>query len=348
MPIIRDTVDPQRPDEFDDGNVPVSVRVKPVLGYVVGNPEPVKMGDVISRRYRGEQAQRHVFRDVNGKQSRMGVTTTQFRFVSHDEVLNPLVKMGWDPRDIIYSRGGQHMMAILRRPDGLSMEDPMVWDHNLWQVTSEPLLHESLIIRSSVRPGRGYSYARGIFRTICVNGLEVSILNLGRAKFTHTNWSAASVVYHLGGLKALTGDDIWGPYVGNRQGATRLAGVLESVVGDVIDLEAYNQSSTPEDDDGDAIDQSRQIVLDRLPLFVRNQAVSIVGQPSWYLRSLAKQLRMASDSEAGNEFRALHISNIVTNAANLGRRHGHQAMRPMLRAETITMGTMNLIGAMSL
>lgn len=339
-------------DEVDVGEIAVGERKQTVRAYNEQG-EVIDLGYVVSRRYRGEQAQRHYFvgTDEKGRTKRfkMGVTTTQFRFTSHQDVLAPLVERGWGINDVVYGRGGQYMMAILRRPDGLCLEDPIVWDHHQWAPMDRKVLHESIVVRSSIRPGRGYRYSRGIFRTICTNGLEVSILNLGNVRYSHTNWSAASVVNRMGSMAPLQEGQIWGPMVGNANGARRLAGLLESLVGEVIEGEAYNQSSRDIDDEDEApMDKSREAALARLPFFVRNQATSIVGQPTWYIKGMAAQLRQMAESQS--DIHALHVANVTTNVVNLARRETrpHAIMRPLLRAETITDSTMNLLGALSL
>lgn len=336
--------------EKEAGMIAVGERTRDVHHYdQKGNV--ISLGKVVTRNYRNEQAQRHYFLSRKGEEGsekmyKLGVTTSHFRFVDHTVALDPFLNQGYAIKDTIISRGGMHMYAVLERPDASIIMDPMNWDAQYWHDRSGSgmrlvprELHESVVVFSSIRPGKGMTYRRGWFRLICSNGLVAEILNLGTMKFNHTNWNAGSVREKMGLLPGLSEKNQFGPYIGNGHGAYRLGSLLDSLSAVLSDEEGDDEESTT-----NYVDER----LLELPLFIRDEVRSFLAMPIWFRQMLAKQFYAMSEVERIN---GLDVVNAITNPINLQRFHEtepHSVLRPLVRANQMSTAASKLIGAFSL
>lgn len=351
MTTTETVLSPEQIDEMDAGSIVVGERTRDVHAYNTDGGV-MTLGQVVTRNYRGESAQRHAFRSVeNGKLYKLGVTTNNFKFIDHTSALDPLVNRGYKLKDTVYSRGGIHMYAVLERPDAAEINDPIDWDIQYWHdVHGEGLkrvprqLKESVVVYSSVKPGKGMRYNRGWFRMVCSNGLIAEILRLGATKLNHINWAATTVVDKLRLTDRIESLDM-GPVAGSRRGAQKFADLLDSFVGLPDEAEQDPEDGT--------VSASVAEALDDLPFFVRDEMSSLLQMPTWFRQSLAGQTRAMADGKAKNgKIFALEVINAVTNPINLERfgttESPRSVLRPLMRATSLTSATMKMIGAYSL
>lgn len=331
--------------EVEVGLIPATESTREVHSYDLEG-QVHTMGNIISRTYKGEKVQRHYFDSSEGKTYRLGNTSDRFTFVDHTAAIEPLLEQGYKLKDTHTSRGGMHLYAALERADGETHNDPISWDLQFWhdargsgyQVVKREI-RESIIVVSSVRPGKGIKYMRGWFRLICTNGLVAELLNLGKVKMNHANWSPYNILPGLN-LKKGASRDLNGPIVGSPKGVRRLA--------DLMDRLSLSPTSEMDDEDEGTDDQVEQAIAG-LPLFVRNEVRPLMTMPKWYRTSLTSQYRQLS--EVDRDIYALDLVNAVTNPVGFERIAGTEdrsLLRPLLRSERLTDASMKLIGALSL
>lgn len=343
-------------EELEAGLVPVGEKTRDVHHYTTTG-QVVTLGQIISRNYKGEQAQRHYFHSAKGEEGkpktyRLGVSTHQFKFVDHTVALDPLINRGYTIKDTVISRGGIHMYSVLERPDAVPINDPIDWDLQYWhgqsgsglqRVARE--LRESVVVFSAIRPGKGIKYHRGWFRMICSNGLVAELLRLGSAKLNHANWSGPSI---LNGLKLSEafGEVQVGPYVGSQRGVTRLARLIESLI-----TLPETEAETTDPEDGTVSASVEELIRD-LPLFIQDEVRPFLAMPIWFRQALADQFyTMAANIRETQKVSALDVINAVTNPINLERFHAaepHSVLRPLTRTNVLTTSASKLIGAFSL
>lgn len=332
-------------DEHEVDSIIVAERARSVHRYTQAG-EVLELGTIVTRNYQNEQAQRHYFistREDGGdlrstpKIYRLGVTTTQFRFVDHTVAIDPFLNRGYGVQDMIISHGGMNMYAVLSRPQARVIKDPIDWDLQYWpsEQSQKPReLRESIVVFSAIRPGKAITYRRGWFRLICTNGLVAEILNLGTMKFNHNTWSSTTLTQNLDLLPKLNETIDLGPYIGTRRGAHRLGLLLEQ-----LSISASEEGSEKVDPKA----------LEELPLFIRDEVGTFLRMPKWFLLPLAQQFY--SIAELDRRIFALDVVNAITNPVNLERFQSpspHSILRPLTRSNALTSAASKLLGAFSL
>jgi hypothetical protein len=347
--MATDTLTPELDAELDAGSIVVGERTRDVHAYQTDGSVKT-LGKVITRNYRGEHAQRHAFVSAEDqKLYKLGVSTNQFRFVDHTVALDPMMNRGYTLKDAVYSRGGVHMYAVLERPDAAEIQDPMSWDLQYWHdARGEGLnrvprqLRESVVVFSSVRPGKGIKYNRGWFRLICTNGLVAEVMKLGAAKLNHVNWASENVVKGLRLTDRLETVDM-GPVAGSARGARRLADLLDQFA-------TLPETESIDPEDGTAGPSIERAVAE-LPLFIQDEVSTFLTMPQWFRGSLSAQFRALADGKAKNEkVFVLDVTNAVTNPINLERitEEPRSVLRPLMRQATMITAAAKMIGAYSL
>lgn len=318
----------------------------------------IHIGDIVSRVYEGERVQRHLYEPNSAagqvvgtrnfkdeKVYSLGPTTTRFDFVDHAEALAPLVERGFTIEKQYISKGGLNLTAILTPPNATEIEDPIHWDDA--RFTSEQHLarprrmNESVMVQTSIRPGKAINYRRGWFRLICTNGLVAEVMDLGSARFNHANFSGDRLLEKIDSFPRMPtdGDKVFGPIIGNAKGCNSFASLLERL--------AEGRTAEPEadeDDEGDGTEFDQEI-----PFFARKHVSVFSRIPTWFLLAYASNLRDAAKMDQG-VIRALDILNAVTNPINSegASENAHSIFRPLNRTGSIIEATVTLLGAMSL
>ena len=336
-------------DETEAGHVIVGEKIRPLHAYTQ-HGHVQELGNVVTRNYRGEQAARHYFigKDEKGvdKTYKLGVTTSRFQFVDHTVALDPLLNRGYTIKDTVISRGGMNMYAVLERPNAQEIADPMNWDLQFWHDETGSgtkvvprTMTESIVVFSSIKPGKAINYRRGYYRLICSNGLVAEVLDLGHIKANHAAWSHDLISSHLNLLPTLSETIEWGAYAGSPHGCLRFARLL----GQLAEL----PDTAEFDEDGTQPLTIEAVVLE-LPLFIRDLIKPILSMPSWFRSSIAAQFTALAEVE--RKIFALDVVNAVTNPINIerGQVDPHSVLAPLVRANVITTAATKMIGAFSL
>lgn len=274
----------QRPVEFlnDAGNVEV-------------------LGNLISRTYLGEDVQRHEFEATRTDRSYLlGTSREGMQFINHVEGMQVLHDHGYVKRDMVLTMGGTELFAVWDNPEGVTYDDPILWDKSIWDHRSElgGTMTESIIQRGSIRPGLGTSFQRGFFRGICSNGLVAELLSLGRVRYNVSNWSPANLEEDLFGqdVAVLKQEQLMGERVGTNRSVARFGELLKTL----------RQT------------EDRPEYLASLPKFVRPMVAPFARVPKWFLESVEKQTELFVASGL-KDVHELDVSNILTNAVNITR-----------------------------
>lgn len=348
-------------------SVIVSEQLKPVTVVDMGG-NIVQLGSIRSRVYEGEEVQRHEFITANlSNQSqqvmanpqnfrpdltyRLGPTTTEFKFVDHSKALEPLLRNGYQMKDLKMGKGGLSLYAIMEPEDSSSLPDPIQWDDPFWPKTDKNgnllTIRESVIVTTSVKPGKAIVYRRGWFRQICTNGLTAEVLDLGGIRMNHANFNPEKVLTALNLERSKTGDltpaSAMGPVIGNVNGVSRMATLLRSI----LTTDELPEADQDDDEDLSMTDRLRD---QELPLFVREAVGPFVRQPNWYISSLADQFEAIANHYQRGDVRALDLANAVTTPINLHAQgeDGQLSFRSLTRTQALIHSSMKLIGAYSL
>jgi hypothetical protein len=137
---------------------------------------------------------------ISNKEHSLGAATNQFQVFSHYDACRPFLDAGFEPRIVQHARGGATFLGFLAHP-GRTFDDTVRWDQYYEGLDTQanalmdrgPVIEQAVRIRSDLRRGHGVSISLGYFRIICLNGLVASVLNLGRMKVNHVNFSVAEV-----------------------------------------------------------------------------------------------------------------------------------------------------------
>ncbi len=260
-----------------------------------------ELGKVISRRYQGENVERHEFAATLTERSYpLGTSKEGIQFINHIEGMQVLHDHGYVKRDLVLAMGGTELFAVWYNPEGVTYDDPILWDKSIWKHRSDlgGTMTESIIQRGSIRPGIGTSFQRGFFRGICSNGLVVELLALGRVRYNVSNWSPANLEEDLFGqdVAVLKQEQLMGERVGTDRSVARFGELLKTL----------RQT------------ENRPEYLASLPKFVRPMVAPFARVPKWYLESVEKQAELFVSSGL-KDVHELDVSNILTNAVNLPR-----------------------------
>ena len=268
--------------------IPVDVAHKKVYTY---NQEGKKslLGEVVSRVFEGENAQRHFFVSKGSdSEYSLGATTDTFKFLDHAQVMKPLLDEGYQIRSLKVMRGGLKLWALMTPGKPEKLPDPINWDQDFWDHKGGNEIMQAVAISSSIAPGHGIRYQMGWFRQVCTNGLIADILGMGSGKFSHITWNKNGVSQFLSDL----GDGGVNPIVGSKAG-------VEQVYELVQQLPSISNEDT---------------VLS-VPYPVRSTLKPLMKLPSWYQSDLAEQLRLFSEN-GPKEVTALDVLNMITSPLN--------------------------------
>lgn len=262
------------------------------------------LGNVIQRVYEGENVQRIAFDSKRDeKEYHLGATReTDNTFVNHVEPMQVLQERGYVQKDTVLAMGGTELFTVWENPNGQTFEDPLTWDNDIWshriELPGAGNLTESIIQRGSIRPGRGISFQRGVFRMICSNGLVREVLGLGKVRFNTGNWSPRSLEEELFGadVEVLAREHLMGDRLGSRYSVSRFSGLLDTL--QTVD--------------------SQDAFLDTLPKFVRPMVTPFTRAPKWYLDELKGQAELFHMSGI-KDVHELDVTNMMTNAMNRPR-----------------------------
>ena len=296
----------------------VSEEAKPV--HIIDEDySQVKIGDVVSRVYEGENVQRHSFIPINGGakgEYSLGPTTTMFKFIDYPDVLGPLLDQGYRIKTQNLARGGTILYAVVEPPNPPHIEDPIKWDRHLFPGAPNAPLTEAISIFSSIKPGKGIRVTRGLWRLVCTNGLISQVLDLGHWKFSHTNYRPDKIR----GTKPLEGLTDGGFYIGNRNGVERFS--------ELIHLGTLNGQS-------------------RVPFYVEKNFGILRRLPKWYRHQFSGQLKTFVENSESDDFMGLDLLNALTTP--LSNPDGENAtMRIQQRLDPLVNSCAQFIGAFSL
>lgn len=297
----------------------------PVEIYGMNN-EVRTLGHLISREYEGEQVQRHSFIDNAGNERNLGPTTTEFQMIKHTDAIEPLLREGYSVTDQSLLKGGSVVLTILKNKDDEGINDPISWDNDYWvdSQSRNSRLFNAIMVKTSIKPGTGFTYRRGYFRMICTNGLFSQILDLGHSNMNHRNFSIDRMMGQLN-ISRGTADtpELKGHFLGNQNGLKKTIDFLHQ------DIETYAQT-------------------DEIPHYLNKPISTIARFPNWYLTGLNEQLERISESQGS--IYALDLVNAATNVINY-HRHGESeraADRLINRVDSLTDSLSALIGSFSL
>lgn len=289
------------------GKVVVSEESKPVE-FLDNDGNVQSLGNVVSRVYEGEDVQRHTFKSIRGNDGdgveyMLGTSRERENvFINHVEPMQVLHDHGYQKRDMVLAMGGTELFTIWDNPEGVEYDDPILWDKSMWAHRSDlgGSLTESIIQRGSIRPGRGISFQRGLFRMICTNGLVSEILGLGKVRYNPGNWNPQSLEADLFGqdVAVLAQEQIMGERIGNKYSVTRFGNLMK------------NLRERPAEEKAE--------YLAGLPKFVRPMVSPFGRVPKWYLEEIEKQTELF-DASGLQDVHELDVSNILTNAMNRSR-----------------------------
>lgn len=335
-----------------------------------------EIGTLVSRIYEGESVQRHFFIEgVNpseyfGEESipggvktyRLGPTTTDWEFVDHPDVLNPLLQMGFTISKLFYGRGGLTMSAILNPPDFKIQEDNVSWDYEFWQEyrKNTPLVDygiiESVVVTSSIKPKKAINYLRGWFRLICTNGLMGSVFSWPKLRMNHNYFDPSRVEEYLNDY-AVGGQFEFsrGPFIGTGRGIGRLQSWLQDYVAThSANLEDLEDSDDEDDSASVSTTYSGNLLPDieeeEVPFSVRQSLEPINRMPNWYALSLAEQFELMANGLGSGKVYAADMLNAITNpfyARNLVEPE-FSPIRLMSKTESLFKSFSDLVGAFSL
>lgn len=330
--------------------------VKVLVQDESGKVRSQKLGEVISRVYMGEKVQRHEFEPASGsdqlvtgatKKSKysLGPTTTQFQFVDHETAVKPLIKNGYHIEKQLLGKGGLSLYSILSPVNPIEWEDSIHWDESLWNPVPGAKMRESVIVSTSIKPGKGIWYSRGIFRLICTNGLVSEIMNFGQIRMNHANFDSDKILDAMNIKKELKEGERRGPLVGNIRGAKRLIDTLHRVA----EFQGIDQQSDDEDEEEE---NTQALRLEDVPLFARSAVNTLTSQPTWYTQGLIDQFEAMVNYFKGKDSQgvyAVDLINATTSPFNLRARNQEvETFRPISRGPAVAKSVSHLLGAMSL
>lgn len=137
----------------------------------------------------------------------LGTGSSHLSFINPADVQRPFFELGYELTDQIAWKGGLQMRTFFKNPER-ETSDLFTHDHAFWAQTfrqteeTSQSVFEGIKVDTNLILGRmAASVARGLWRSICSNGLIASVLGLPSFNLRHTDWAEDRLENELASLK---------------------------------------------------------------------------------------------------------------------------------------------------